>query len=211
MKSWMLLFLLVALVAFGCSPAEKADDLAALGGKTKQADPNAQMAAKLAELGECCDENSRAMGAECCLELDRMMQGHAGDQTGDAPQMQFKGGRPIDVPPEIAARWPKVRLQAGPKDAGHELIVDVGAKATIPETPLEVEVVAFVPAFKMSAGAITSDGAAPRNPAAKVVVREAGRDDWSGWLFANMPQVHAFEHDKYAVILLGGVTAEKEK
>jgi len=210
MNRWTLLVLLVALLAWGCTAAEKADDLAALAGGAPAADAKAQMAAKLAELQECCDENSRAMEAECCVELDRMTAAH-GNPAGDAAMPQFKAGRPVDVPAEIAARWPAVRLQAGPKETPKELVVDVGAKTQVPGTTLEVEVIAFVPTFKMTDGAITSDGAAPRNPAAKVVVREPGREEWSGWLFANMPQVHAFEHEKFTVILLSGVTQEPPK
>ncbi|MDP8222843.1 MAG: hypothetical protein P9L99_05735 [Candidatus Lernaella stagnicola] len=204
--AWMWLLVITMFVA--CTPAEQADELAALqqGDKPPTQHGDKQLAKKVAELQECCDENSRAMGAECCAELDRLVGAHQKPTGMDA---KFKTGRPIDVPPEIAAQWPRVRLVVGPKgQEGNPLEVAVGAKAKIEGTPLEVEVVAFVPTFKMTGQAITTDGAEPKNPAAKVVIREPGKEEWSGWLFAKMPEVHAYPGETVAVLLLEGVRQE---
>jgi len=115
----------------------------------------------------------------------------------------------VKVDEAIAAQWPKVKLAFGPKDGKlEEIVMAVGKKKKLPNTPFEVEVQYFLPSFKMSDAGIVSDGAEPTNPAARILIREAGKPDWSGWLFAKMPDVHAFEHDAYKVILVAGVPKE---
>jgi hypothetical protein len=213
MRRWILIALVVFLLAFGgCSQAEKADSLANLKEKPAAAVSEDGFAAKLAELQACCDDNSRAMGAQCCFDLDNLLAAHSGKGSGamgggamgDMPQ--FKSGRPVEVDPAVAARWPQVKILFGKKDEPPQaLVVDVGKTAPLPGTPLTIEVEAFVPAFKMGGGKIGSAGMDPTNPAAKVAIREAGKDDWAGWLFAKMPTVHAFEHEVYAVVLAEGV------
>ena len=201
-------FLLLVCVA--CSQSEKADALSALNRPQTSAMPTE---IDIDALKKCCDENARAMGAECCQQLDSFMKQHAGmmgNEDGQgAGSRSMHSGRPVQVPPEVAARWPQVKLTVGPKNAaGTEFTIGVGEKKAIPGTTLEIEVVAFVPAFKMNADAVTSDGTEPTNPAAKVTIREAGKPDWTGWLFAKMPEVHAFEHDQFRVRLLAGIARE---
>jgi hypothetical protein len=94
----------------------------------------------------------------------------------------------------------------GPKGGkGKEIVVAVGQTTKLEGAPLEIEVDAFAPSFKMTGDAIVSDGAEATNPAAKVVIREAGKPDWTGWLFAKMPDVHAFPSEQWKVVLLDGV------
>jgi len=205
MRRTVLLMLLVLIFA-ACSPGEKATELSALKQPKQERGPSR---ADLDTLIKCCDDNARAMGAECCRQLDEFMQPHAEMMGGAGGGPSFHSGRPVQVPPEIAAQWPKVKLRVGPKGApGSEIVLAVGEKKKIEGTPLEIEVIAFVPAFKMTGEAVITDGAEPTNPAAKVVIREAGKPDWTGWLFANMPDVHAFEHEQFAVILLAGIRRE---
>jgi hypothetical protein len=207
--------LLAALLVAACSRSEQADDLAAMKGP---GDQPAGLSARgqMKELIACCDDNARAMGAECCLELDRLRQGQPGAPSGMPTGMtegpSFKSGRPAQIDPAVAARWPRVKLRVGPKTGGgEEVVITVGQKAAIPGTALEVEVTAFTPAFKMTREAIVADGAEPTNPAAKVVIREPGKPEWSGWLFAKMPDVHAFDHPTLKVVLVGGVEAKGAK
>jgi len=200
-------FLLLLIVAVACTPGEKAQEMSALGGGKQPA--NQQLQLDLQALKDCCDENARAMGAECCQQLDRMLAAHSGVSGMQQPQATMRTGRPVQLPDEIAANWPKVKLRVGPRDAeGAEIEVAVGETITPAGTPLAIEVKSFVPAFKMTASSITSAGAEATNPAAQVIIREADKPDWSGWLFANMPEVHAFEHEQYQVILLGGIAKE---
>ncbi|NLH47338.1 MAG: hypothetical protein GX444_01900 [Myxococcales bacterium] len=214
MKKWFWILIFAVLLFAACQKAEKADDLAALMG-SGPANAPVGPAADLKQLQDCCDENARAMAAECCLELDRLMQPQ-GAQSGseEKPAMPegmmggpgFKSGRPIQVDEAVAKRWSRVKLSVGPKGgAGKELVLPVGGKTKIEGSSVEIEVVSFLPAFKMTSEAIISEGGEPNNPAAKVVIRETGKPDWTGWLFAKMPDVHAWKHDTLAVTLLGGV------
>jgi hypothetical protein len=228
MRRVLIAIALALLVSAACLKAEKAGDLAVLKPKAERPMGGAPGPADMKKLIDCCDENARAMGAECCLQLEDLLQAQVaakggGKNMGMAKEMPpgmpgmpgapgapdggaFKTGRPAQVEPAIAARWPKVKLAVGPKTgAGKEIVIPVGQKAKVDGTPLEIEVIAFVPAFKMTADAIVSDGAEPTNPAAKVTIREAGKPDWSGWLFAKMPEVHAFPHDSLRVALVEGV------
>ncbi len=207
MRNCFLVLICLWLVA-ACTPAEKADEFSAL--EQKQAPAPATMPRVDVEgLKACCDDNARAMGAECCVQLDEFLRAHA--KPGDAmPAMgAVRTGRPVQLPPEIAAQWPAVKLGFGPKDGAlREIVVKVGERQPLGDTGLSVEVGAFVPAFAMTAEAIVTKGAEPTNPAAQVIVRETGKDDWHGWLFATMPDVHAFEHATTKVVLLAGVAKE---
>jgi hypothetical protein len=233
-KATIALALALLLALGACTRAEKAKDLSALMPPRTEKPALGPASDDLKKLLACCDENARAMGAECCNQLQELMAAQAGgkglganrqmppnmgmDQpmppnmggnepapnAAEAPS--FKTGRPVTIDPAIAARWPKVKLSVGPKSgAGKELVMAVGQKAKAEGTPLEIDVLAFAPAFKMTADAIVSDGAEPANPAAKVTIREAGKPDWSGWLFAKMPDVHAYPGDAWKVTLVEGV------
>ena len=205
----MLILLFISALAFACSPAEQAEELSALSAtRAVQVPRQPEERVDIEALQKCCDDTARAMGAECCQQLDRVMQSHASRMSADAAP-SFQTGRPVQVSPEIAALWPKVKLRFGPTDAeGTEVMVEVGQKLKLTGTSLEVELLVFVPAFNMSGSAITSNGAEATNPAAKVVIREEGKPDWTGWLFANMPEVHSFPHETMRVVLLGGVKKE---
>jgi hypothetical protein len=52
---------------------------------------------------------------------------------------------------------------------------------------------------------ITSRSADANNPAAHVVITEEGVDDYEGWLFAAMPEIHPFPHARYQVLLVEGI------
>jgi hypothetical protein len=52
---------------------------------------------------------------------------------------------------------------------------------------------------------ITSASDKPNNPAVQLVVQEPGRDEWKGWVYSMHPGVHPFEHEKIAIMLVGGV------
>ena len=57
----------------------------------------------------------------------------------------------------------------------------------------------------MDDSGITSRGAEPTNPAVRVVITEAGQESYEGWLFATMPEIHPFPHDRYGVFLVEGI------
>ena len=60
----------------------------------------------------------------------------------------------------------------------------------------------------MDESGITSRSTETHNPAARVVISEEGMADYEGWLFAAMPEIHPFPHDRYQVLLVEGIPAE---
>lgn len=208
MQKAIIFTFVLLMICLGCSPAEKAEDLAALSGKSGKSLSAGQMKAELESLRECCDENARSMGAECCLQLDQMMSAHSSSTTGQADS-SFQAGRSINVPPEVAKRWIAVLLKVSKKDGtAQEVTIKVGEEKKIDNTPLSVKIEAFLPSFSMNEQEITSRGAQPVNPAARVRISEEGQADWSGWLFAKMPDVHSFPHESWRVELVGGLEQE---
>ena len=84
-----------------------------------------------------------------------------------------------------------------------EVTVPVEGKTSIANTSLEVEIIGYFPDFVMDEvkGAITKS-LEERNPAAKVNIYKDGKISFKGWLFANFPDVHAFEDSDYDVKLM---------
>ena len=62
--------------------------------------------------------------------------------------------------------------------------------------------------FVMDESGITSRSADPNNPAVRVVISENGAVDYEGWLFAAMPGIHPYPHERYRVLLIEGIAAE---
>jgi len=218
MRYFFISVLILVVMVTACQKPERADNLQALT-KGQAEKPAGMPQMDLEELKKCCDDDARAMGAECCVLLDKFKEAHSGtggNQMGQMPAMpdsgSFKTVRPVNVAPEVVAAWPRVKLMVGPKDKpGQEVIIEVGKKVKVENTPLEIEVLNFLPAFKMNDQGITSSGNEPENPAAKVVIRESGKPDWTGWLFEKMPDVHAFAHPDYKVLLLEGIKKGQNK
>ena len=90
-----------------------------------------------------------------------------------------------------------------------EVSVPVEGKTSIANTSLEVEIVGYFPDFVMDEvkGAITKS-LEERNPAAKINIYKEGKISFKGWLFANFPDIHAFEDSDYDVKL---IVSNKEK
>ncbi len=137
---------------------------------------------------------------------------HAQSMGSMGDGMQMGGGinAEITLDPEIADDWKAVKVRvvelATMTDSFYEIAV--GETAPLGDTGLTIEVVAFVPDFVMDEGGITSRSAEPQNPAARIVISEEGKDDYTGWLFGAMPEIHAYPHDTYGVVLVEGVPAE---
>jgi hypothetical protein len=116
----------------------------------------------------------------------------------------------ITLDPEIADDWKAVKVRvvelATMAETFHEIAI--GESGPLGDSGLTLEVVAFVPDFVMSEAGITSRSAEPQNPAARIVISEEGKDDHVGWLFGAMPEIHAFPHESYGVMLVEGVPAE---
>ncbi len=135
---------------------------------------------------------------------------NAGAATGD--EMHRGGGinAEITLDPEIADDWQAIRVRVVKLDTMDETFFEIaiGEEASLGDTGLTLRAVAFIPDFVMSETGITSRSADPQNPAARVIIIEEGKGDYEGWLFGAMPEIHAFAHEVYGVMLVEGVPAE---
>ena len=152
-------------------------------------------------------------------DVHGMMEGmpkddvHAGavDSVMGGGGMHSGGGinAEVTIDPEIADDWKAIRVRvvdlATMNETFHE--VAIGEEAPLGDSGLTPRAVAFIPDFVMSEGGITTRSADPQNPAARVVIIEEGKDDYEGWLFGAMPEIHAYPHDLYGVMLSEGVPA----
>ena len=111
------------------------------------------------------------------------------------------------IPPEVAQAWAGIRLGWKDKQSGTEGTVDVplNEASPLPDPSLVVRADAFLPAFTMGGGAITSQGVEPQNPAARITVFEKGKEIFAGWIFTRFPDVHPFTHSRFQLRLEGGV------
>jgi len=116
----------------------------------------------------------------------------------------------IFLDPEIADDWRAIRVRVVELETMNESFfeIPIGEEAPLGDTGLSLRTVAFIPDFVMSEGGITSRSAQQQNPAARVVIIEQGKDDYEGWLFGAMPEIHAYPHELYGVMLSEGVPAE---
>ena len=128
------------------------------------------------------------------------------------PMNGMMGGLNTDIllDPEIAGAWSGIRVHVVDSETSEGLMIDIalGETAALGESGLTLSAGTFVPDFVMDEGGITSRSAETHNPAARVVITEEGRADYEGWLFAAMPEIHPFPHDRYQVLLVEGIPAE---
>jgi len=118
-----------------------------------------------------------------------------------------KSEKKIVVPDSVKKSWSKVRLQLTDRQAKSvkDIVAPLGGEVSIEGTALKVKIGEFLPEFSMSGGEITSRSNEPKQPAVRVEIYEQGTLVHKGWLFARMPDVHAFEHPKYGLTLKEGV------
>jgi hypothetical protein len=116
----------------------------------------------------------------------------------------------IQLDSEIAGAWSGIRVHVVDSETGDGQIFDVALSDTVTlgDSGLTLSAGTFVPDFVMDDGGITSRSAETHNPAARVVITEEGKADYEGWLFAAMPEIHPFPHDRYQVLLVEGIPAE---
>ena len=115
----------------------------------------------------------------------------------------------VSLPDDITSAWSAVKIRVADTQAGsvEEYVVPIGDSMPLGESGLVIVPEVFVPAFVMGPDGITSRSAAPTNPAVRVRISEDGVEDYEGWLFGAMPEIHPFPHDRYQVMLVEGVPA----
>ena len=131
------------------------------------------------------------------------------------PSAQASGGEPkganvpaqLAIPPEVAHEYTGIRLTWKDRSDGKSGTIEVplGGEKALPDPSLVVKTDAFLPAFTMGEGSITSEGVEPTNPAARIAVFEKGQQIFGGWIFTKFPDVHPFTHKRFELRLEGGI------
>lgn len=135
---------------------------------------------------------------------------HATATSGSMGGMMGGLNTDIRLDPEIATAWTGIKVHVVDSETGDGQIIEValGETVTLGDSGLTLSADTFIPDFVMDEGGITSRSAETHNPAARVVITEEGRTDYEGWLFAAMPEIHPYPHDRYQVLLVEGIPAE---
>jgi hypothetical protein len=121
----------------------------------------------------------------------------------------------IIVPEDVKTRWESVVLVFQDKEQAksEEITVKIGDEVSLVGSNLKVVVGYFLPDFKLDfeKGVLTSTSSEPNNPAVGVQILEGENQIYPesgkkwGWLYANFPQMHAFEHQRYGLTLKGAI------
>ena len=143
----------------------------------------------------------------------RMAVSHEREDPAGAAGSEAAPAAPskLVVPPEAIAAFSGVRLAWKDSETSKEgvLEVPIGIPTPLPGSDLEVRADVYLPAFAMSAETITSTGTAEENPAARIAVSQGGQELFSGWIFQRFPDVHPFQHPRFALRLEGGIPRKK--
>ena len=140
-----------------------------------------------------------------------------GGPASPAPDQSATLAQPVptllEVPPEVTQAFSGVQLAWRDKSNGQDGVLDapLGEAVKLPGSDIEVKADVYLPAFTMSSQAITSTGIQEENPAARVIVAEKGAQLFAGWLFLRFPDVHPFQHSRYALRLVGGIRKTPKK
>jgi hypothetical protein len=148
-----------------------------------------------------CREHGRPdPSIRMAVSHDRETEGGGSELAGSVPTT-------LVVPPEVAAAFSGVRIGWKDSQSGQEGVVEVpiGGSAKIPGSDLEIRTDVFLPSFSMTSEQITSTGIGEENPAARIAVVENGKEAFAGWIFKRFPDVHPFQHPRFALKLEGGV------
>ena len=161
--------------------------------------------------------------AGCGGKTDSTAEAPAGEQAmpnddvhQTAAQMPGMGGMmaglntDIAMDPSIKGAWSGVRIRVVDVDTGDDQIVEIqlGGADLLGDTGLVLTAQTFVPDFVMDDNGITSRSSETNNPAVRVLISEEGSEDYEGWLFAKMPEIHPYPHTRYQVLLVEGIPSE---
>ena len=110
----------------------------------------------------------------------------------------------VVVPDDVAGKWSSVRVAVRDQQTGAEDIfsVDIGGSFVLSEEQLRITVEAFLPAFVMDGKQITSTSNQTTNPAVRIVIHQAEKELYRGWLFGLYPDTHTYQHPRYNFTLL---------
>lgn len=128
------------------------------------------------------------------------MPGEPHGMMGGGPDKQ------VVVPDSVKAAWKAVKIEVEFKEtqSRKQFSVPLNSEFQVPESDLTVKVGDFLPHFSMTADSITSASDKLENPAVRLEAMEQGTLIFKGWLFANHPDVHPLQHEKYGLKLIEG-------
>lgn len=120
-----------------------------------------------------------------------------------------KKGTTVVVPPSAKNAWKAVKIAVIDKANIKETVytIPIGSSISIPESSMNIEVEAFLPAFIMEGSVMTTSSNELKNPGAKVKITEKGNIIFKGWLFARFP-TNTFMHPSYGFTLVDAVPAK---
>lgn len=132
------------------------------------------------------------------------------DLAPDASDHGMSINRDVNLPDDIRAAWSGITVRVEDVETGSATTHtgSFGSPVALGDSGLVLNAGFFVPDFVMDDGGITSRSPDPNNPAAWVVISEDGSEDFEGWLFAAMPEIHPFPHQRYRVLLVDGMPAD---
>ncbi|HEV8117739.1 MAG TPA: DUF2155 domain-containing protein [Thermoanaerobaculia bacterium] len=161
------------------------------------------LAVLLLALAACEEKGRPEPGVQMAVSHEREEAAQGGGGGDGQPTVPTK----LVVPPEIEKTYSAIRLSWKNSQTGKEgeLDVPLGGSARVPGSEMDVRADVFLPAFTMTGDAITSQGVEATNPATRITVSDQDKEIFSGWIFANYPDVHPFQHPRYSLRLAGGV------
>ena len=150
-----------------------------------------------------------ALGA-CSKDEDKPIVAGTSQGAGRAPApgIMMPAGEPqVVVPDAVKAAWAAVTISIEDKAAGkiEDVKISLGSEYAIPGSSVKILVGEFLPDFKMDGTTISSSSNELNNPAVRVTVTEGGKELFKGWLYSKFPAIHPFQHEKYGLLLKGGI------
>jgi len=189
---------IVWVVLFGLGCQKKEEKEKAQKGPVAPIGPHVEESASL-------DKNQMPpdMGGQYPKEMMEALRKAQPERT--ASLQAKKGHAPVTVSPDIRSKWKAVVIEVANKQTNElkDYVVDINKSFVIPNTKISIDVLAFLPDFSMSPKGITSLSNEPKNPAAKVVIREDDKKIFESWLFQKLPTIHPFVHKVYGIKLKG--------
>jgi hypothetical protein len=115
----------------------------------------------------------------------------------------------VIVPDSVKKRWKAVKIAVIDKANIKETVytIPIGSSVSIPESSMNIEVEAFLPAFIMEGSVMTTSSNELKNPGVKVKITEKGNFLFNGWLFARFP-TNTSIHPNYGFTLVDAVPAK---
>ena len=115
-----------------------------------------------------------------------------------------KAASVVVVPDSVKGKWKAVKITVSDKNAKKQQVytLEIGSEFHLPGSEITLKVENFLPHFVMEGTTFTSGSNDLANPAAQLVIREAGRQIYDGWLFSLYPTTHAFQHPQYGFTLV---------